>query len=91
LSVTLALTAVAGTLAVAEPASASTWKLVWRSTSCHTYSFGRLCTVKSRYFRSGDAYCESYNPDPTNWYLAVLTNLSMYQYCYKYTETTYWA
>ncbi|BCB89317.1 hypothetical protein [Phytohabitans suffuscus] len=90
LAIALAVAAATGSLAVAQPASASTWHVVSQSTSCYTYSFGTLCTVKTHSFRAHDSYCNSYNPDPTNWYRAFLTSLSMYQYCYRYSETTYW-
>lgn len=90
MSAALVLGSGVATVAVASPAEAATWHTVSKSTSCHTYSFGTMCTVKRHKFRQHSSYCRNWNPDPENWYKATLTSLSMYQYCYRYSESTYW-
>ena len=91
LSLAIGITTAVGSVALAQPAAAAEWHVVSQSTSCHTYSFGRLCTRKTYSFRAHDSYCQKWNPDPENWYKASLTSISMYQYCYRYSESSYWA
>lgn len=73
-----------------QPAQAATWHTVSRRTSCVTYSFGRICTRKVYKFRRHSSYCRNWNSDPSDWYAAILRSYSMYQYCYRYSETSYY-
>ncbi len=70
-------------VAVAGPASASTWKVISTHTSCYTYSFGTLCTKKTTSLRQ-EPYCTS--PPIKNPY----SQMSWATYCLRYSETTYW-
>ena len=87
----LGIAAVVGMLAagavvgVAAPAAAAdSWRTISTNTSCTSYSFGRLCTVRTTQLRQV-SYCT--RPPILNPY----GNMTWAQYCLRYTERSYWA